>query len=906
MRKLHLSLALLCLTMALLATGRAQAAPPRGDWPQLQEQLKKSKVEPGTALERLILDNQDFHMLRAEEASDKNPVPLWLRVWWRKNHPEATYSAADPTGGYPLVLREVHEWMMTHQDLRPGTPEWPAAPSQKVATGGTNARISGAQTVPRSESDIRVNFQNPLLIIGASNNIGGSGQQAQFFSSDGGATWGQTSLPLVTGDSFHSDPTVEWTSDGTAWATTIGINSTGSVLHMRAYKSINNGQTWTFDNTFSGTQSNTDKQLIWVDHSATSSFKDNLYACWHNGAPQFVNRRTGPAGAWQTPLQISGAETTGTAIGCDVTTNSAGDVFVVWPSTGNSRVIVAKSTNGAVSFGTPVIASTTFGSFDIGVPSFNSRRALIYSSLGAVKSGTKNNVYIAWTDLSGATGCTAPANEPGSSVTSTCKTRIWFARSTDGGATWSAKVKLNDQASLNDQFNQRLVVDPNTGQLAVMYYDTVANSGRLKADVYYQSSFDDGVTWSTALKVTSAMTDETIAGADSGNQYGDYNGLSGIDGTFFPSWTDRRSGAKEEIWTAGVVEGGGGGCTPPAAPTGLTVTASGQTGINLSWTAVSGATEYHVLRSTTSGGPYTQVGTATTTSFADSGLTCNTTYFYVVRAANSATCESGNSAQATATTNACSGGGNQVLTFSSSPALAIPDNNTTGVTSTINVPDSMTLTSVSVNVGITHTFQGDLEVALIGPDNTTVLLHNRTGGGTDNINTTYNITTRSAQALTAFNGKNTAGAWKLRVRDLAAADTGTLNSWKVTFNGYSTLTANTAIPDNNTTGITSTINVAATGTIVSLRVRVDITHTFQGDLEVSLIGPDNTTVLLHNRTGGSADNIQTVYADLTAPAQSLSAFTGKAINGAWKLRVRDLAAVDTGTLNFWEIDFRTN
>jgi subtilisin-like proprotein convertase family protein len=73
-----------------------------------------------------------------------------------------------------------------------------------------------------------------------------------------------------------------------------------------------------------------------------------------------------------------------------------------------------------------------------------------------------------------------------------------------------------------------------------------------------------------------------------------------------------------------------------------------------------------------------------------------------------------------------------------------------------------------------------------------------------------------------------------------------------------------------------------------------------------LIGPDNTTVLLHNRTGTTTDNIQTVYADLTAPNQALSAFTGKATNGAWKLRVRDLAASDTGTLSFWEIDFRTN
>ncbi len=251
------------------------------------------------------------------------------------------------------------------------------------------------------------------------------------------------------------------------------------------------------------------------------------------------------------------------------------------------------------------------------------------------------------------------------------------------------------------------------------------------------------------------------------------------------------------------------------------------------------------------------------------------------------------------------GGGNQVLTYAASPGLAIPDNNATGITSTITVPVSMTITSVSVNTSITHTYIGDLEVSLIGPDGTTVLLHNRTGGSADNIVTTYNITTRSSQSLGAFNTKNTSGAWSLKVRDLAAVDVGTLNSWKVAFNGYSTAAPGLAIPDNNTTGVTSTINVAATGTVADLRVRVSITHTYIGDLEVSLIAPDGTTVLLHNRTGGSADNIVTVYPDLTAPAQSLTALSGKAIAGAWKLKVRDLAAIDTGTLNSWEIDFRT-
>ncbi|MBP1643897.1 MAG: uncharacterized protein H6Q03_2566, partial [Acidobacteria bacterium] len=72
------------------------------------------------------------------------------------------------------------------------------------------------------------------------------------------------------------------------------------------------------------------------------------------------------------------------------------------------------------------------------------------------------------------------------------------------------------------------------------------------------------------------------------------------------------------------------------------------------------ATSYKILRSATSGGPYTQVGTSTTTSFADTGLTCSTTYYYVVRSSNGS-CDSGNSAQASATTQTCSGGGQLIV-----------------------------------------------------------------------------------------------------------------------------------------------------------------------------------------------------------------------------------------------------
>ena len=530
-----------------LAAGRTPA------WPTVQEQLEKNRIKPGSALERLILDNQEFDLLNAKEFKDRIRIPLWLRVQWRKAHPHDLFLPGDPTGGYPLVLHEAWEWMLSHQDLRPGKLEAPGLESQAASESG-ETRISGAQTSPRSETDIRVNYLNPQKIIGASNNISSTGRQAMFFSTNGGASWGQSLLPLVTGDAFQSDPTVEWTSDGTAWSTTIGINSAATVLTMRSYKSTDNGATWTFDATFSGGLTDNDKQMIWVDHSATSPFKDNIYAIWHPGLPAYVARRTGPTGSWQTPVKVSGAETTGTAIGNDVKTNSFGDVFGFFPDTGSRRLNVVKSTNGGVSFGTPVRIGTSFGSFQFAVPADASRQVLVYLTGGVYRTSTVNNVYAAWNDLSGDSGCTSGGG-PGTNAASTCKSRIWFSRSTDGGATWASPVKINNQAGLNDQIFPWMVVDETSGKLAVTYYDTVGDSTRKSTNVYYQSSADNGATWSAPFKVTTASTNETTAGSDSGNQYGDYTGLSGISGTFFPAWTDRRSGGSEEIWTAAILDG---------------------------------------------------------------------------------------------------------------------------------------------------------------------------------------------------------------------------------------------------------------------------------------------------------------------------------------------------------------
>jgi hypothetical protein len=140
------------------------------------------------------------------------------------------------------------------------------------------------------------------------------------------------------------------------------------------------------------------------------------------------------------------------------------------------------------------------------------------------------------------------------------------------------------------------------------------------------------------------------------------NNLSDYYGRFSLSWTGGGTNStRVSNWldpgNTGATTTNGldvftGPCTPPLPPIGLTATAVSPTQINLSWSAAAGATSYPVLRSTTSGGPYATAGSSATTSFANTGLACNTTYYYVVTASNG-NCASGNSAQVQATTQAC-------------------------------------------------------------------------------------------------------------------------------------------------------------------------------------------------------------------------------------------------------------
>ncbi|MEU4240276.1 M4 family metallopeptidase [Actinoplanes sp. NPDC026619] len=101
------------------------------------------------------------------------------------------------------------------------------------------------------------------------------------------------------------------------------------------------------------------------------------------------------------------------------------------------------------------------------------------------------------------------------------------------------------------------------------------------------------------------------------------------------------------------------------------------------------------------------------------------------------------------------------------------------------------------------------------------------------------------------------------------------------------------IPDNTT--VTSTVTLtdcAAAAASTSSTVEVHIVHTYIGDLVVTLLAPDGTAYVLHNRAGGSTDNINQTYTVNLATEPP---------NGDWTLRVQDAASADTGRIDTWSL-----
>lgn len=224
----------------------------------------------------------------------------------------------------------------------------------------------------------------------------------------------------------------------------------------------------------------------------------------------------------------------------------------------------------------------------------------------------------------------------------------------------------------------------------------------------------------------------------------------------------------------------------------------------------------------------------------------------------------------------------------------IPDNDTTGGSSTIEVIEAGTISSLSVTVDITHTYRGDLSVYLVR-DGTRAVLFDRQGGSADDLIETFTVSD--------FNGTDALGTYELVVVDSARQDTGTLNQWSLDITrctmdcGGTAMTRTyagergVAIPDGSS--VASTITVTDAGVIATMNVTVDITHTFPYELTLRFGRAGGREFVLLTEDSSSTTGVMRTF--------EVPAFVGEDIAGDWTLTVVDAAMNDTGTLSSWGI-----
>ncbi|RDY65895.1 peptidase S8 [Lysobacter soli] len=224
-------------------------------------------------------------------------------------------------------------------------------------------------------------------------------------------------------------------------------------------------------------------------------------------------------------------------------------------------------------------------------------------------------------------------------------------------------------------------------------------------------------------------------------------------------------------------------------------------------------------------------------------------------------------------------------------------------------PPTGTLTNGTPVTGLSGSAGTELRYTLAVPAGATGLKFVTSGGSGD---ADLFVKFGSAPTTTSYDCKSE-GSTNAETCNIATAQAGTyhvLVRGYSTFSGLSLTGSYTAgggggtqtysnatdytISDNATVDSPITVSGRTGNAPTNASVTVAIVHTYQGDLKVDLVAPDGSLYNVHNRTGGSADNVnKTVTFNLST----------EPLNGTWKLRVNDNAAGDTGYINSWSVTF---
>ncbi len=245
--------------------------------------------------------------------------------------------------------------------------------------------------------------------------------------------------------------------------------------------------------------------------------------------------------------------------GSDVEVALNGDVYVVfWFNAQGSpggRVECARSTDGGVSFGAlthPFGAAQGNDQIATPLPNENFRTNPFPNvETDPTRAG---NVYVV-------------AADDDDTPTAADASNIFFARSTDYGATWGPRIRLNDDGLDRNQVFPWMAVN-DVGDILVLWYDSREDPNNHLVAVYYTMSFDGGVTWQPNQRLTDSFEPNTNQFSNN-FFFGDYIAAAGVGDHFHALWTDtRRPGSlpEQEIYYARIQPGVAAVHNPPRAP----------------------------------------------------------------------------------------------------------------------------------------------------------------------------------------------------------------------------------------------------------------------------------------------------------------------------------------------------
>ena len=283
--RVWLPMVLAIVALAALAADGAWAQGPENSprWPTILEQLKG--VRPGSPLSGTSGPTRTSTCSTPRRPTTTRASPSGCASPGGRRTPSCPTCPRTRWAATRSCCARCVEWMVSHQDLRAGAGARAATPV-KVTSATGEQRISGAAAHPRSESDIRINYWNPSDHRRLEQHRRQRPAGAVLVRPTAARPGVRPPCRWSPATPSTPIPTVDWTSDGTAWSTTIGINAAGTMLqHARLHARPTAARPGPSTPPFSGTQTSADKQMHVDRPQRDLAVQGQHLRLWHNGLP---------------------------------------------------------------------------------------------------------------------------------------------------------------------------------------------------------------------------------------------------------------------------------------------------------------------------------------------------------------------------------------------------------------------------------------------------------------------------------------------------------------------------------------------------------------------------------------------------------------------------------------------